>query len=266
VVPAGLDSGSRVGGDKIVAIVQSNYIPWKGYFDLINSVDEFILYDTMQYTRRDWRNRNLIKTRDGLRWLTIAVQVKGRYSQTIQETRISDPGWSRRHLETIRHCYRRAPFFDQYESFLIELYRDCSNVLLSEVNERFLRAICQLLGMRTMISRASSYSRVPGRHEQLMALLLESGARRYLSGPTARGYLDEARFEAAGVRIEWMDYSDYPEYPQLFPPFEHRVSVIDLLLNVGPAAPRFMKSFRTPSEAGPPILLQSEDRNPESPV
>ncbi len=253
-------------GDKIVAIVQSNYIPWKGYFDLINSVDEFILYDIVQYTRRDWRNRNLIKTRDGLHWLTIPVQVKGRYSQTIQETKISDPGWGRRHLEAIRHSYRRAPFFDQYESFLIELYRDCSNVLLSEVNERFLTAICQLLGISTVISRASSYSRVPGRHEQLMTLLLESGARRYLSGPTARGYLDEARFEAAGVRIEWMDYSDYPEHSQLFPPFEHHVSVIDLLLNVGPAAPRFMKSFGTPSEAGPPVFLQSENRNPESPA
>jgi hypothetical protein len=252
--------------DKVVAIVQSNYIPWKGYFDLINSVDEFILYDTVQYTRRDWRNRNLIKTRDGLRWLTIPVQVKGRYLQTIQETKISDPGWSRRHLETIRHSYRRAPFLDQYESFLIGLYRDCSNVLLSEVNERFLRAICQVLGISTVISRASSYSRVPDRDEQLMTLLLESGARRYLSGPTARGYLDEARFEAAGLRIEWMDYSDYPEYSQLFPPFEHRVSVIDLLLNVGPAAPRFMKSFRIPSEAGPPAFLSPGNRDPESPV
>jgi hypothetical protein len=255
-----------VRGDKVVAIVQSNYIPWKGYFDLISSVDEFILYDIVQYTRRDWRNRNLIKTRDGLRWLTIPVQVKGHYSQTIQETKISDPGWSRRHLEAIRHSYRRAPFFDQYESFLIELYRDCSNVFLSEINERFLTAICPLLGISTAISRASSYSRVPGRHEQLMTLLLESGARRYLSGPTARGYLDEARFEAAGVCIEWMNYSDYPEYPQLFPPFEHHVSVIDLLLNVGPAAPRFMKRFRSPSEAGLSVFLQSENRNPDSPV
>src|SRR5260370_38803286 len=126
---AGVDSGSRVRDDKIVAIVQSNYIPWKGYFDLINSVDEFILYDIVQYTRRDWRNRNQIKTRNGLHWPTIPVEGKGRYSQTIQETKISDPGWGRRHFEAIRHSYRRAPFFHQYESFLIDLYRACSNVL-----------------------------------------------------------------------------------------------------------------------------------------
>jgi WbqC-like protein len=238
--------------DKIVAIVQSNYIPWKGYFDLINSVDEFILYDTVQYTRRDWRNRNLIKTRQGLHWLTIPVNVKGRYLQSIQETTISDPGWSRRHLEAIRHSYGRAPFFAHYESFLADLYGEPSGVLLSEVNERFLTAICGVLGIRTAISRASSYRSVPGRHEQLIALCLDSGASRYLSGPTARGYLDEARLAADGIRVEWMDYSGYPEYPQLFPPFEHGVSVLDLLLNVGPAAPRYMKSFGSMSATEPP--------------
>src|SRR5207253_4989465 len=145
-------AGALQGPMKKLAIVQSNYIPWKGYFDLINSVDEFILYDVVQYTRRDWRNRNLIKTREGLHWLTIPVQVKGRYSQTIEETRINDQGWGRRHLEAIRHSYRRAPFFDQYEPLLTELYRECSSDLLSEVNERFLTTICRLLGIPTVIS------------------------------------------------------------------------------------------------------------------
>jgi len=238
-------------GDKIVAIVQSNYIPWKGYFDLVNSVDEFILYDVVQYTRRDWRNRNVIKTRHGLQWLTIPVHVKGRYLQRIDETRISDPTWPRLHLEAIRHAYRRAPFFETYEPWLQETYGAGETDLLSEVNERFLRAVCRLLGIATVISRASDYARLPGRHEQLLALCQASGARRYLSGPTARGYLEEARFEAAGIRVEWMDYAGYPEYPQLFPPFEHRVSVIDLLLNTGPAAPRYMKTFGDGRPADP---------------
>ena len=249
--------------DKVVAIVQSNYIPWKGYFDLINAVDEFILYDVVQYTRRDWRNRNLIKTRDGLRWLTIPVQVKGRYVQTIDETRISDPAWPRHHLEAIRHSYRRAPFFDHYEPVLREMYRDDSD-LLSDVNERFLRAVCEFLGITTVISRASAYTRVPGRNEQLVALCRESGASRYLSGPSARGYLDEALFEGAGVRVEWMDYADYPEYPQLFPPFEHGVSVIDLILNVGPAAPQYMKSFGTSAAARSPSVLPPTTPSPRS--
>jgi hypothetical protein len=80
-----------------VAILQSNYIPWKGYFDLIHMVDEFVLFDTAQYTRRDWRNRNVIKTRNGLLWLTIPVAVKGRYLQTIQQTEVSEPSWKEHH-------------------------------------------------------------------------------------------------------------------------------------------------------------------------
>lgn len=76
---------------KKVAIVQSNYIPWRGYFDLIAFVDEFIIYDDMQYTKRDWRNRNRIKTSQGLQWITVPVQVKGRFHQKIRETLIDGP-------------------------------------------------------------------------------------------------------------------------------------------------------------------------------
>jgi len=100
---------------KRLAVVQSSYIPWKGYFDLIKSVDEFILYDHVQYTRRDWRNRNRIKTRDGPKWLTIPVEVKSKYHQSIQDVRTSDPNWPRRHWESIRHSYARARYFDDYE-------------------------------------------------------------------------------------------------------------------------------------------------------
>jgi hypothetical protein len=108
------------------AIVQSSYIPWKGYFDLIRQVDEFILYDDVQYTRRDWRNRNLIKTPHGLSWLTIPVDVKGKYFQSIRETRIADPGWAERHWKTIVHNYSRAPHFDHHRQKLEELYLGCA--------------------------------------------------------------------------------------------------------------------------------------------
>ncbi len=125
-------------GTKRVGIVQSNYIPWKGYFDLIDSVDEFILYDEVQYTRRDWRNRNRVKTREGVRWLTVPVVVKGRYHQSIRETRISDPGWPRRHWETIRHNYARAPWFGSYEGLFADLYERCTFESLSDVNRFFI--------------------------------------------------------------------------------------------------------------------------------
>src|SRR5690348_13129609 len=110
---------------KSLAIVQSNYIPWKGYFDLINSVDEFMLFDDMQFTRRDWRNRNRIKSAAGPLWLTIPVQVKGRYCQRIDETKAADLDWARRHWETIQHNYRRAAYFADYAPIFEELYLAC---------------------------------------------------------------------------------------------------------------------------------------------
>jgi hypothetical protein len=236
--------------EKRVAIVQSNYIPWKGYFDLINLVDEFILYDDAQYTRRDWRNRNRIKTRDGVKWLTIPVEVKGKYHQAIRDVRISESGWARRHWETIRHSYARAPYFAQYEDFFSDLYRRCAFPYLSEVNRHFLGEICRLLGIRTKLSWSFDYRLVPGRNERLVELCRQAGATHYYSGPSARSYLDEQLFAETGITVHYVDYSSYPEYPQLFPPFEHAVSILDLILNTGPEAPHYMKSFGSPRGRG----------------
>src|SRR4030095_6284230 len=96
---------------KRVAIVQSSYIPWKGYFDLIRASDEFILLDDVQFTKRDWRSRNRIKTQRGPAWLTIPVRTKGLYKQLIQDTYVSDVRWGEAHWATLRASYARAPFF-----------------------------------------------------------------------------------------------------------------------------------------------------------
>lgn len=228
---------------KKLAIVQSNYIPWKGYFDLINSVNEFILFDDMQYTRRSWRNRNKIKTRDGVRWLTIPVAVKGRYYQKIIDTRISDPRWGEKHFNTIRHSYARAPYFRQYEDLFAELYLNCNLVYLSEINYRFLSAICDLLGIRTRLSWSSNYRIIQGKTERIVDLCKQAGASCYVTGPAAEAYLDEELFAREGITLTYMHYSEYAEYPQLFPPFEHAVSFIDLLFNTGSKATHYMKSF-----------------------
>ena len=137
--------------DKKVAIVQSNYIPWKGYFDLIHEVDEFILFDDVQYTRRDWRNRNRIKTPHGLLWLTIPVWVKGRYHQKIRETVISDSEWSRKHWKTIVQNYARAPYFSRYSDVFEDLYCTNSEKYLSRINYRFIKELCDLLGIATKL-------------------------------------------------------------------------------------------------------------------
>ena len=229
---------------KRVAIVQSNYIPWKGYFDLIAAVDEFVLYDDVQYTRRDWRNRNRIKTPGGPRWLTIPVATKGRYEQRIDETAVTGDAWAADHWKAIRHSYARAPGFEHCEPALEELYLGTREPLLSQINERFLRGICSLFGIDTPISRSDGHGAGAGRTERLVSFCERAGATHYVSGPAAREYLDETLFHDAGVAVSYFDYAGYPEYPQLYPPFDHRVSVVDLLLHTGAEAPRYMKCVR----------------------
>lgn len=228
---------------KKVAIVQSSYIPWKGYFDLIHSVDEFILYDDMQFTRRDWRNRNLIKTPRGLEWLTVPVTVKGRYLQKICDTEISDPEWGSRHWATLVHNYCKAPFFEVYRPILEPLYRQRQR-WLSAVNFAFIEAICGILGIAARLSWSMDYRPLEeGTTERLVDLCKRAGGTEYLSGPTARDYIQPALFDEAGIRLRYFDYSGYPEYPQRFGKFEHGVTALDLLFNAGPDARRFMKTF-----------------------
>jgi hypothetical protein len=233
----------RRGAAKRVAIIQSNYIPWKGYFDIINLVDEFILYDDRQYTRRDWRNRNLIKTDRGLRWLTIPVQAKGRYTQRIDETIISDHTWPERHWKLLQHAYSGAPHFRTYRDAIGELYADSHEERLSDINRRFLASISRLLEIETRFTSCTDYEAEGERTARLVSLCRQAGAGEYLSGPAGQAYIDESQFQAAGIRLMYMDYSGYPEYPQLHGGFAHGVSIVDLLFNAGPAAHRFMKSF-----------------------
>lgn len=232
-----------------VAIVQSNYIPWKGYFDMIDRVDRFILYDDMQYTKRDWRNRNRIKTPDGPQWLSIPVSVKGKYFQAIKETEISDRTWALKHWKAIAQNYAKAPHFAAYAERIEALYGRAGELThLSAVNHLFITAICELLGIQTTIEWSMAYTVVEGKTERLVSLCQQAGASRYLSGPAARDYLDEAQFAAAGIAVEWMDYSGYPVYEQVHPPFEHGVTVLDVLFHTGPAAMRYIRRERDTGE------------------
>lgn len=228
---------------KRVAVVQSNYMPWRGYFDMMNLVDEFILFDNMQYTRRDWRNRNTVKSPAGLTWLTIPVVVKGKYSQAIKDTVISDLSWNLHHWKTIVHCYSKARYFSYYREIFEDLYLNTKETYLSLINYRFLKAICKLLGIATKITWSMDYQLAGDKSERLVNLCKQAGATDYLSGPSAKAYLSEDLFDRQGIAVSYMDYSDYPEYGQLYPPFEPRVSIIDLILNEGPDAGQYMKSF-----------------------
>ncbi|WP_347903243.1 WbqC family protein [Pseudomonas purpurea] len=228
---------------KKIAIVQSNYIPWKGYFDMIAAVDEFILYDDMQYTRRDWRNRNQIKTPQGLQWLTVPVKVKGKYHQTIFETEIEGSDWAAVHWKSLQQNYRRTACFEEVSTWLEPLYLG-SYTRLSELNRAFLERICKYLGIITVISNSSDYTLSDGKTERLADLCVQAGATEYISGPAARDYVEPDVFSERGVELSWFDYSSYPEYPQLWGDFSHNVTILDLLFNCGKETPHYMKFIR----------------------
>ncbi|BAO87303.1 WbqC family protein [Caballeronia cordobensis] len=226
---------------KKIAILQSNYIPWKGYFDMIAAVDEFILYDDMQYTRRDWRNRNQIKTPQGVQWLTVPVKVKGKYHQKIRETEIDGMEWASAHWKSLVPNYRRAPYFAEIAVWLEPLYLDRSYTHLSQLNRCFIEAICDYLSIKTVISNSWDYPPSDGKTERLADLCIEAGGTEYISGPAAKDYVDEKVFKDRGIELTWFDYAGYPEYPQLWGEFTHGVTILDLLFNCGPESARCMR-------------------------
>jgi hypothetical protein len=223
---------------KKIAILQSNYIPWKGYFDIIAAVDEFILYDDMQFTKNDWRNRNRIKTPAGVQWLSIPVG--GDIRRRIRDVRLPDSAWARQHWKTLSLNYRGADHFERIASWLAPLYLENTCSDLSSFNRSLIEAVCLQLGIETTLTNSWDYALAEGKTERLVDLCRQAGGSVYVSGPSARGYLDESLFHAAGIEVEWMQYGPYREYPQLWGPFVHEVSVLDLLFNCGDGASRYL--------------------------
>ncbi|MDB3872243.1 WbqC family protein [Candidatus Pelagibacter sp.] len=228
---------------KKIVILQSNYIPWKGYFDIMNMADEFIFYDEAQYTKNDWRNRNKILTRNGIQWLTLPVRQK-KLSQLIKDTKIEDRRWAKKHWESLRQNYSKAKYFKKYKEIFEMIYINCNEEFLSEINYKFINAINKILGIKTIMRSSSEFNKTTaGPSERLLEICKECDADIYLSGPSARNYLNEGLFAQNNVKVEWMNYDNYSEYQQLFRPFNYNVTILDLIFNEGDNATKFMKSF-----------------------
>ena len=221
---------------KKIAIIQSNYIPWIGYFDIINRVDEFIFLDSVQYTTRDWRNRNRIMTTQGAVWLTIPVCHVGR-SQKISSTKVADNRWPQKHFAIIKDRYKEAIYFDRYIDEIESWYKDAREFeYISDINALFIKKIMKLLGITTPIFPDSHYLNgveVSDATERLIVIAEGAGASIYLSGPAAKGYIDGGRFEKKNIDIAWMEYPEYARYPQSGSGFDCRVSILDALLCAG---------------------------------
>ena len=229
---------------KKIVITQSNYIPWKGYFDSIAISDEFVIYDDMQYTKRDWRNRNIIKTNNGLKWLTIPVEVKGKFFQKIKDTKISDKNWNINHLSTLKHNYKNSNKFNEVKDFIEDLYFNATQNYLTEINVHFLTELSKYLKIKQNFKFSSEFNLSEDRNQRLVDICLKLSGNQYFSGPAARNYMDESLFEKSGIEVIYFDYSGYKEYEQLYPPFEHGVSILDLIFNMGEDAYKYLKSTR----------------------
>src|SRR5574337_559225 len=226
-----------------VAVIQSNYVPWKGYFDIIHEVDVFVFHDDLQYTKNDWRNRNKIKSTVGPIWFTIPVGTSEH--RLICDVEIRDPSWQRKHWNLLRANYANAPHFATYREFLADIYLARKWDKLSVLNQHLIKTISrEILGIRTEFRDSRELGPEGAKLERLIDMLKKAGATSYLSGPAAKDYILPERFAAAGIELRWQDYSGYPEYPQQFPPFAHSVSILDLLLNVGADAPWYIWGWR----------------------
>ncbi len=226
-----------------LATIQSNYIPWKGYFDLIDKADVFVFLDNVQYTKNSWRNRNKIKTPLGAKWLTIPVSLT-HHDMISRDVRVADPNWAEAHWNKIELNYQSAPFFNEYKEVIKNAYDEMKDLeFLCDINHHFIRFFCNILNIETPLMPVSHYTLEGDRNERLVSLCQQNECDTYLSGPAAQVYIDEALFNTHGIKVEYMNYGPYPEYEQLYPPFTHEVSILDLLLHTGYNAKKHMESL-----------------------
>lgn len=241
-----------------VAIIQSNYIPWKGYFDIIHDVDLFVFYDDVQYTTRDWRNRNKIKGHDGEHWLTVPVGGDSR-NQLIKDVAIADPGFAAKHWKTLTYYYAKAPHFERYRPFFESIYLERTWENLSALNQHMIARIAhELLGIETRFLDATALEAQGTRQDRLIDVLQKVGATAYVSGPAAKDYIDPAGFTEAGLALYYKNYAGYPEYAQTGGPFSHGVSILDLLFHVGPEAAQYIWGWRELTQVVPQAVPSIE--------
>lgn len=223
-------------------ILQPSYIPWRGYFHQIYQADVFVFYDDVQYDKHGWRNRNRIKTHQGPQWLTIPVHSRGAPVHQIPINCISidwRQPWNRKHWKSLLQAYNKAPYFQRYAPLVEHFYQQHPERLADFTIELTIALARELGIIHTQFIRSSSLPASGSKAARLIQILKHLGASDYLSGPSARNYIEEASFKAAGIRLEYIEY-DYPVYPQLYPPFDPQVSILDLLFMTGPEAMNYI--------------------------
>lgn len=221
-----------------VIITQSNYIPWKGYFNAMREATHFVIYDDMQYTKRDWRNRNKLITPEGPKWLSIPIEVKGRYYQKINEAKVNDLNWGIKHWNFIETNYKKSPYFNEYKDYFKPIYLNPPEYL-TDINLIFIKKIIELLNIEIKIIKSSEFELKGDKTEKLVNICLELEASEYYTGPAAKNYMNEDLFNKNNIKINYYNYSGYPEYKQQWNDFDHAVSILDMFFNLGPKTINF---------------------------
>ena len=214
-------------------ILQPGYLPWLGFFEQLQRADIFVIYDDVQFDRRGWRNRNRIKGPDGELWLTVPVIQKGRFGQKVSEVEIDDKHpWQRKHIESLRRCYSRAPYFKRYFPLIADIIRKPSQKLV-DLDISLIYLLAEMTGQpMSKFRRSSELGLTGGRTSRLLNICRALGADEYYTGAAARVYFDMKLFNNAGIKVEFQDYR-HPAYPQLFGDFIPYLSLVDLLFNTG---------------------------------
>jgi hypothetical protein len=218
-----------------VIITQSNYIPWKGYFTTMKKATHLVLYDSAQYTRRDWRNRNKIITPSGPSWLSIPIDVKGKYHQKVNEAKVKNNQWSIDHWNKIKQNYQKAPYFKEYSGYFEDLYLNLliEQVYLTDINKIMLQKCIDLLDLKVEILDSRDFNIRGGKTEKLINICNDLGADEYYTGPAAKGYIDEELFYKNNISLTYYDLENFPVYNQLWDNFDHYVSILDMFFNLG---------------------------------
>jgi hypothetical protein len=218
-----------------IIITQSNYIPWKGYFTTMKYATHIVLYDDAQYTKRDWRNRNKIITQKGPTWLTIPIDVKGKFNQKVNEAKVKNNQWPIDHWNKIRENYKKAPHFKQYSKHFEDIYlKELPKYeYLSDINRFMLVTCVDLLGIDIEILDSREFDIRGGKTGKLINICKDLEAGEYFTGPAAKGYMEENLFDENNIKLTYYDLENFPEYNQSWDGFSHYISVLDMFFNLG---------------------------------
>ncbi|OGF45868.1 MAG: hypothetical protein A2231_07075 [Candidatus Firestonebacteria bacterium RIFOXYA2_FULL_40_8] len=226
-----------------LSVHQPQYIPWLGYFDKIAKSDAFVFLDNVQYKKREFQNRNKIRTKEGFLWLTVPVMTKGKYDQLIRGVEIDNTeNWRKDHFEALRHNYSKAPYYGEHEEFLKNVYSK-EWTKLAELNEHIIRYILNYLEIAVPLYTESKLDIEGFKTERLVNICKKLKADVYLSGQGAKDYIEEEKFTAAGIKLEYQEFL-HPEYSQVYPGFESRLSILDLLFNKGKESVKIFKGLK----------------------